>query len=125
MNERQTKAIITPDGRTVVLNAYLTGREAQELKSVMFSALKMNMDDAQNGRIGIGDIPSAFLVEQEKKALAFLLVSIDGNGSEPVDHLLDLPSTEYDAVVNEINKIQNPTKPEKSVQHGAGTSQTA
>lgn len=111
---RETKEILTPGGHKVVLNAYLTGREAQELKSIMFSALKVNMEDVQSGKVGMGDIPSAFLVEQEKKALAFLLVSFDGNTTNPVEHMLnEYPSTEYDAVVREINAIQNPTTPAK------------
>ncbi len=110
---RETKVFATPGGHAVVLNAYLTGREAQELKSIMFSALKVNMDDAQSGKIGVGDIPSAFLVDQEKKAMSYLVVSVDGDATSPVDKLLDLPSTEYDAVVKEINAIQNPTSPAK------------
>ena len=113
MELRVTKTIFTPLGHTVVLNAYLTGREAQELKSIMFTALKVSMEDVQSGKVSLGDVPSAFLVEQEKKALAFLVVSVDGDATAPVDKLLDLPSTEYDAVVKEINAIQNPTTPAK------------
>jgi hypothetical protein len=110
---RETREFQTPGGHTVVLNAYLTGREAQELKAVMFSALKVNMDDAQSGKIGVGDMPSSFLIEQERKALAYLVVSVDGDAAAPIEKLLDLPSAEYDAVVKEINGIQNPTTPAK------------
>lgn len=125
MSERITREFITPAGNKIVLNAYLTGREAQELKSIMFAALKVNMDDAQSGRVGVGDVPSTFLVDQERKALQFLVVSVDGETTDPVSKLLDLPSTEYDAVLKEINQIQNPTTPVKSEQLGAGTSRTA
>jgi hypothetical protein len=122
---RETREFVTPAGHTVVLNAYLTGREAQTLKAIMFSALKVNMDDAQSGKVGLGEMPSGFLVEQEKAALGFLIVSFDRDITNPIAALLDLPSTEYDAVLKEINKIQNPTTPVRSVQPGAGTSQTA
>jgi hypothetical protein len=111
MAERETKEITTPLGHKVVLRSYLTGREANELKAVMFSAVKMNMDDVQSGKIGVGEVPGTFLVEQEKKALDILLVSLDGDTNAPVDKLLDLPSTEYDAVVKAVNEIQNPTMP--------------
>jgi hypothetical protein len=114
MAERETKEITTPGGRKVVLRAYLTGREANELKAIMFSALKMNIEDAQSGKVNVSDVPGTFLVEQEKKALGFLLVSVDGDATDPLGTLLDkLPSTEYDAVVKEINQIQNPTTPQK------------
>ena len=109
----------------VTLRAYLTGREATELKSVMYSALKMNMLDAQSGKVNVSDVPGTFLVEQEHKALGFIVVAIDGDMSSPVEKLLDLPAAEYDAVVAEVNKIQNPSTPEKSEQPGADTSQTA
>ena len=112
MSERETREFKTPGGHVVVLRTYLTGRETTELKSIMFSALKVNMDDAQNGKVGVGDIPSSFLIEQEKKAMTFLVVSVDDDTTAPIDKLLDMPSTEYEAVVKEINKIQNPTKPE-------------
>jgi hypothetical protein len=113
MSARETKEFVTPGGHKVILNAYLNGREAQELKAIMFSALKVSVGDVQAGKVGIGDLPSGFLVEQEKKALAFLVVSIDGDSTSPVEKLLELPSSEYDAIVREINTIQNPTTPEK------------
>jgi hypothetical protein len=125
MTERETKTFVTPGGRTVVLNAYLTGREANEIKNAMFGALKMNMEDAQSGKVNVSDVPGTFLAEQERKALGFLVVSVDGDPSDPVEKLLDLPSAEYEAVVAEANKIQNPTTPERSEQLGAGTSRAA
>jgi hypothetical protein len=111
MPERETREFTTPGGHKVVLRSYLTGREATELKAVMFSALKMNMEDAQSGKVNVSDVPGTFLVEQERKALGFLLVSVDGDTAPPVDKLLDLPSPEYEAVVKEVNAIQNPTTP--------------
>jgi hypothetical protein len=125
MADRETREITTPGGHKVVLNAYLTGREANELKAVMFSALKMNMEDAQSGKVNVGDVPGTFLMDQEKKALGFLLVSIDGETQDVVDKLLDFPSTEYDAVIKEVNAIQNPTSREKSAQPGSDTSEPA
>jgi hypothetical protein len=103
MSERETREFTTPGGHKVILNTYLTGREATELKSIMFSALK----------VGVGEVPSSFLIDQERKAMGFLVVSVDGDSNAPVDKLLDMPSAEYGSVVKEINKIQNPTTPEK------------
>ena len=114
MSDRETKQFITPAGHTIVLRTYLTGRETNELKSVMFSALKMSMEDAQSGKVNVSDVPGTFIVEQERKALDFLVVSIDGDITTPVDKLLDLPSGEYESVVKEVNAIQNPETPEKS-----------
>jgi len=113
MSDRETRDFITPGNHTVVLRTYLTGREANELKAIMFGALKVNMDDAQSGKVGVGEVPASFLIEQEHKALGFLVVSVDGETNAPVDKLLEFPAAEYEAVVKEVNKIQNPTTPEK------------
>jgi len=122
MSGRETREFVTPGGHTVILNTYLTGREANELKAIMFAALKVNMEDAQSGKIGVGEVPSSFLIDQEHKARSLLVVSVDGDPSTPIEKLLDMPSAEYEAVVKEINKIQNPTTPEKSAQTGDATS---
>src|ERR1700676_3286885 len=119
MSERETREFTTPAGHKALLRTYLTGREANELKAVMFSALKMNIEDAQSGKVNVNDVPGTFLVEQETTTLGFLLVSIDGDAADPVAKLLDFPSTEYDAVKAEVDKITSPTTPEKSVQLGA------
>jgi hypothetical protein len=112
MSERETREFKTPGGHTVVLRTYVTGREAAELKAVMFSAVKMNIDDAREGKVNISDVPGSFLVEQERRALQFLLVSVDGDSTDPINKLLDLPSAEYEAVVAEVNRIQNPSTPQ-------------
>jgi hypothetical protein len=113
MAERETRDFTTPGGHVVKLRTYLTGREATQLKELMYGAVKMSVEDATNGKPSINDVPGTFLVEQERKALAFLVVSIDGDTNAPVEKLLDLPSGEYDAVAKEINTITNPTTPEK------------
>lgn len=125
MSERETTTITTPGGHKVVLNAYLTGRESRDIKDVLFGAIKMSMADAQSGKVELGDVSAAFLADQEKAAIGYLLISIDDITDKALDTLLDLPSTEYDAVVAQVNKITNPTMPEKSGQPGAATSQTA
>ena len=113
MSERETTTITTPGGHTVVLKAYLTGREALDLKEMTYSALKLNMHDVQSGKVDVGDISGQFLIEQEKKAFGILLVSVDSETNAPLEALLQLPASEYAAVKAEIDKITNPTTPAK------------
>jgi len=112
MADRETKEIVTPGGHKVMLRTYLTGREANELKAVMYSAFKMNMDDAQSGKVGMEKVSGEFMIEQEQKAIGLLLVSLDENTEDALNRLLDLPQTDYDAVKMEVEKITNPTKAE-------------
>lgn len=110
---RETKTFTTPLGHTIVLNAYLTGREANEIKAIMFGSMKADMNDVQSGRIGFGDISGSVIIEQEKKTVAFLLVAVDGNSEKPLEALENLPASEYAAVKAEIDKLTNPTTPVK------------
>jgi hypothetical protein len=113
MAERQTTSFKTPAGNVVVLRSYLTGRESADLKSILLSSLKMSMSDLENKKVDMGGLSGAVLAQQERKTLDYLVVSVDDETENPVEKLLDLPSTEYDAVLKEIEKIKNPTTPEK------------
>lgn len=113
MAERETKEFSTVAGTKFVLKSYLTGREAADIKGTLLSSLKMSMSDLESKKVDMGGISGAVLVEQERKTLTYLLVSVNGDSERPVETLLDLPSTEYDAVLKEVEKIKNPTTPEK------------
>jgi hypothetical protein len=113
MADRQTTPFVTPGGITIVLRSYLTGREAADLKSILLSSLKMTMSDVENKKVDMGGLSGAVLAQQERKTLDYLVVSVDGITENAVEKLLDQPSTEYDAVLKEIEKIKNPTTPEK------------
>jgi hypothetical protein len=113
MSDRQTKEFTTPSGHAIVLRTYLTGREAAEIKSIMLASLKMTMSDLESKKVDMGGLSGSVLVEQERKTLDSLIVSVDGSTENPVEKLLDLPSPDYDAVLKEIETIKNPTTPEK------------
>jgi hypothetical protein len=111
--KRETKEFITQGGHKVVLCTYLTGKESAALKAIMYADLKINASDAATGKVALADMPATFLVSQENKALEYLIVSVDGDESAPVDKLGDLPEADYNAVLAEVTKIRVPFKPEK------------
>jgi len=125
MPTRETREITTPGGHKIVLRTYLSGREDNELTAVLYSDLKMSVEDMQKGITSVKDVPATFIVKQEEKAVELLVVSVNGSTDNAAQAVLSLPKTEYQAVIAEINKIRNPTTPEKSEQPGADTSQTA
>lgn len=125
MSDRQTIAFTTPTGNTVVLRAYLTGREAAEIKAVQYSAVKLTMSDAASKKFDAPTVSGASVVDKELKEVEMLLVSINDNTHTPFDTLLSLPASEYEAVRVEVEKLLDPTTPEKPAQPGSDTSQTA
>lgn len=111
MADRDTKEFTTPAGHKVVLRTYLTGKESNDLKAIMYADLKINASDASNGKVGLSDIPAAFMIAQEKKAMEYLIVSVDDNATSPVALLEEMPETEYAAVAAEVQKIRVPLAP--------------
>jgi hypothetical protein len=106
--DRETKEFITPANNTVVLRTYLTGKESNELKGLMYADLKINATDATSGKVSLADIPAAFMIAQERKAMGFLLVSVNGDSNAPLEKLEALPESEYNAVLAEVQKIRVP-----------------
>ncbi len=111
--DREQKTITTPKGHTVVLNAYLTGREANEVKAVMTAGIKINMDDAASGSMNVADLPASLVDDQNQKALQLLLVSIDGKTENVYELVLDLPESEYDFIEKAAKDIRTPLAEEK------------
>lgn len=110
--DRETKEITTPGNHKVVLRTYLTGKESNELKAIMYADLKIDASDAASGKVALADMPADFILKQEQKAIALLLVSVDGNPDAAVAALEDLPEADYNAVLAEVQKIRVPFKKE-------------
>jgi hypothetical protein len=88
--------------------------------------MKMDINGAsQTGKPAIDKLSGEFILAQEYKTVGYLLASMDDDANSVLDRLLDLPASEYDAVKAEVDKITNPSTPQKSEQHGADTSQAA
>ena len=111
MVDRQTISFTTPAGNAIVLYAYLTGREVTELKSAQFSSVKMKMSDPASKKFDAPNFDGSIVVTKELEEMKKFVVSLNGDTDNPVEKLLDLPSTEYEAVFAEVEKIKNPTTP--------------
>jgi hypothetical protein len=113
MSDRETKPFTTPAGNNVVLRTYLTGKESNELKALMYADLKIDASDAASGKVALAEIPASFIIAQEKKAVSFLVVSVNGEATNPVEILENMPEAEYTAVLAEIQKIRVPFREAK------------
>jgi hypothetical protein len=113
MSERETTTFTTPAGNTVVLNTYLTGREMTELKSAQFSSVKIQMSDPASKKFDAPNFDGSIVVIKEIDEMKKFVVSLNGDTDSPVEKLLDLPSSEYEAVQKEVEKLKYPTTPEK------------
>lgn len=105
--QRETTKFTVPSGKSIEIKTYLTGREANAIKEVMLKNMKVDVATGQT----VGDLSGDFMIEQEKKLIENLIVSIDGvipeNSPTLISTILDLKNDDYQAIVKEINKIFN------------------
>lgn len=102
MNERETRKIKTPSGREVILKEWITGREAKELRKVFLNAVELS---ASGTEIKSTNIKTSVIEEAENKALEMVVLSLDGDKENLIERLLDLPASDYQFIVAEVNKV--------------------
>lgn len=98
---RETKEITTPSGVKVIIKTWISAREANAVKEEMLKAMKV--DPATGNQTT--SLSAEFLIQQEKKLIETLVVSVDGDTNAYIEKLLDMRNEDYQAVVSELNKI--------------------
>lgn len=108
MQQRPTTTFQTTSGKTIVLNTYLTGGEANSVKESILKYMEADMSkvvaDEKESKFS-GLIPGEFVLEQEKKLVSYYVVSVDGVSENPLSLVESLPNHEYQEIIKEINRI--------------------
>lgn len=102
--QRETKEIITPSGVIVKIKSYLTAREVNAIKELVFKNVHYKIVDGKPVDQEV-DIPGSYLLEQEKKALEICLVAVGEKTNNLLEILLDLKPPDYDVVVAAVNEM--------------------
>ena len=103
-NKRETVSLTTTNGHVVVLKSFLTGREANAIKQVVFSKM------TYSGTPGEATKPIAFtgelVLEQELANIDATVISVDDNTAPKASDLVqDLPVADYQEVVDKANEL--------------------
>jgi hypothetical protein len=101
--ERENKMIKTSGGHEIVLKSYLTGREVNKLKEIVYS--KINYQGQGEDITQNINLPGSMVLEQELAALEVCVVSIDGITDGVSDAIQDLKASEYQEIVNAVNEV--------------------
>lgn len=88
--QRETKEVTTISGKKVVVQAYLTAREMQEINTSIIG--DQRTDVTEGAKLSL---PVTAGIAWEKKILEKALVSIDGDTNTPVEKILDFSNEEY------------------------------
>jgi hypothetical protein len=97
--DRPQKTITTPSGSVIVLKEYLTGREKRALTNI-FIGKGLSVSES-----GVQGLDASVINAGQDLAFTTIIVSIDGNTENIVERVLDMRSSDYEAVVKAINEI--------------------
>jgi hypothetical protein len=104
--DRETKEITV--GKHIFLaRTYLTAREAQAIQQTYFKGTKLEI---------VGEAPKisefnpAVQYDVQQEMIRQAVISMDGDTANIVDRCLDLPSTEYDTLVAELDALVSKKK---------------
>lgn len=101
--ERQTKTIKLPiTGFTVEYYSYITAGEKQQITEIMTSGMSADISGSVKG-----EIPLSLVYKSNDKALELLVKSLNDSTENVLSTIKDLPSSDYDVLLSEINNVTN------------------
>ena len=104
MEDRETHEIITPlKGHKVVLRSWITGRESQKIDNAMVQGIGVTQQGKKQQLTP--QIKEAALSAQENAAIESIVVSVDGNSNDVLNRVLDMRKQDYQAVVDEVERV--------------------
>jgi hypothetical protein len=96
MSNRETKKIILPvTQKEVEIYTYITGGEKRQINEILTANLSADVTGSAKG-----EIPLSVVYKANDKALE-LMVKL------PIDEVNNLPSKDYDFLLNEVNQVTN------------------
>ena len=106
--QRETKEIVTTSGKKVTIYSYLTGRENNEIKKILFKSVSIDSDNVVPGeKPKVGRIPLSVAIERQEKIIEVSVIKFEGSEVNAADKVKDLPSDEYDDLVKKIETELN------------------
>ncbi|MCR2833476.1 hypothetical protein [Parerythrobacter lacustris] len=103
----RTTQTITIGEHTFVAKSYATAREAQMVRQALFKGNRVEMS-GEVPKISEFNTESQFEMTQE--LIRQMVVSMDGSTENLVDRCLDLPSSEFDELIDGLDAIVSKKK---------------
>jgi len=109
---RETKDFETKGGYKIVAHTYITGREMRNIRDCYIGEAEVNLDGIKKGDIPLSGIKGGVISKAEDISIEALIVSVNGVKENILEEVSNLPSDDYDEVVEYINTITSPKKEE-------------
>jgi hypothetical protein len=108
---RETKKITTKGKFEVELKTYISGGESREISNVFLEGMKFQMDST--GQAKSNEMSASLGSKAQDKAIELLVVSVNGKKENVLNSVLDMPKSDFDEVLKEIDALQNGLTTEK------------
>lgn len=103
-NERPTKTVELPlTQQQAVLKAWITGREQEYIDRPSMESVSIKPNSA--GKIEFGEIRSDKIEQSTHRAIESIVVSVGGKTDQILDTVLDLPVSDYNVIIAEIQEM--------------------
>lgn len=109
MSNRETHEV-NIGGHIIVVNDYITGREARDIESTIYDKIEMSQSTQRGTEIT--GFKGSILKEKQDMQIRAVVVSIDGKTEGILDAILDLPYKESDEIIRVVLSIAEPKKEE-------------
>ena len=105
--QRETKEVKVGK-HTLIVNTYITGREARDIEGSMMDKIEMNQSTT-NG-MEITGFKASHLKDKQDLQVKAVIVSFNGSNENMLDKILDLPSKEREKIMEIARDIAEPKK---------------
>ena len=104
MSNRETTTFVTPlTNMTIVHYTYLTGREYEYVQEPMLEAMAMSPNEV--GEVSFGNFDTKKVREATHRMIEKVTVSVDGKTEGILDLILDMPQTDYEFVLDQLQSV--------------------
>ena len=118
--ERETKTFKTKGGFEIIANTYITGKEMRDIRDCYIGGADVDFNNS--GKIPLSGVKGDAISKAEDISIEALIVSVNGKKENLLETVYNLPSADYDEVVEYINTITNPKKAESDTSsHSSNT----
>jgi len=104
-NTRTTKEIVTPSGKKVVINEYITGGESRKIQALYMEGLTAIEFKAGDTNSLMSKIPITTVFKAQEMALGFLIVSVDGETENAYSKAMELKEDDLEFIMKEVDEI--------------------
>lgn len=105
--DRETRELVTPGGKKLVLKTYLSARERNQLRDILLGKTTMSVNKDSHDLKNDMNFDGTVLTESQNTLIELAVVEYDGR-TDPkaiLNTLLDGHPSEYDHVVEQAGKL--------------------